>query len=237
MRTLSLLVLVLGAPLLFGQGTDTDFNAGLLALQQEQHKSAIDAFTRTVAAKPENARAWYYRGLSRDATGDHTGAMHDLDRALALEPNDANVLLRRADVYLNAGHPQEARADLVALLKLHPEGPIAEHALFSLGHAGIALGEYDKAYAAYDQLVALSPRDPKAICDRGIALAHMGRHQEALTDLSRAITYDPTLDRAYAARAVELIALDRKAEACPDLHKAKDLGDTTVDELLLIYCE
>lgn len=218
------------------EGEDS-FKDGLLALQQERHSSAISAFTQAVAARPDHARAWYYRGLSRDAMGDHVGAMHDLDRALALDPTDANVLLRRADVYLNAGRPREARADLEALLKLHPSGPIAQHALFSLGHAGVALNEFDQAFSAYDRLLTLTPDDPKALCDRGIARAHLGQHAAAIADLDRAIELDPTLEKAYTTRAVELIALDRKAEACPDLKKALDLGDTTVEEMLVIYCE
>lgn len=218
-------------------GQDDAFNAGLLALQQERHTEAIDAFTRTVAARPDNARAWYYRGLSRDATGDHVGAMHDMDRAVALNPNDGNVLLRRADVYLNAGRAQEARADLEALLKLHPTGPIAQHALFSLGQAHVSLGDYERANATYDRLVTMAPHDARAICDRGIARAHLGLHAEAIADFTQAIAMDPTLDRAYSARAVELIAIERKAEACPDLVKARELGDTTMDEMILIYCE
>ena len=213
------------------------FNDGLLALQREQHAVAMDAFTQAVAARPDHARAWYYRGLSRDAMGDHVGAMHDMDRALALDPNDANVLLRRADVYLNAGRAREARADLEALLKLHPSGPIAEHALFSLGRAGVALGEFDRAFSAYDRLLALTPDDPMGLCDRGIARAHLGQHEAAIRDLTRAIALDPALDKAYTARAVELIGLGRKTEACADLKKALDLGDTTVEEMLVIYCE
>jgi tetratricopeptide (TPR) repeat protein len=123
------------------------------------------------------------------------------------------------------------------VLQLHPDGPIAEHALFSFGQASMILGEYEKANGAYERLVAMVPNDARARCDRGIARAHLGHHDDAIADLSTAISMDPTLQRAYAARAVELITLDRKSEACPDLQKAKELGDTTVDEMLLVYCQ
>lgn len=222
---------------LCAQQPSEEFKDGLLALQQDHHKAAIDHFTRTVAATPDHARAWYYRGLCREQVGDHVGAMHDLDRALALDPSDANVLLRRADVYLNAGHAIEARADLDALLKLHASGPIAEHALFSLGQCGVALGEYDDAFAAYDRLVAIAPSNARAWCDRGIARAHLNDPQGAIADLSRAIAMDPSLDKAYVSRAVAYIALERDADACIDLRKARDLGDLTVEEMLAIYCD
>jgi tetratricopeptide (TPR) repeat protein len=222
--------------LLHGQEAGGSFQDGLLALQQDRHQQAIDAFTLTVAAEPNHARAWYYRGLSREQLGDHVGAMHDLDRALVLDPSDANVLLRRADVYLAAGHPQEARADLHALLQRHPTGHIAVHALFSLGRCGVALGEYDAAFEAYDRSVSLAPHDARTWCDRGIARAHLGDHIAAIADLGHAIEMDPTLDKAYVSRAVELILLDRASEACADLQKAKALGDLTVDEMLAIYC-
>lgn len=219
------------------QAQDGSFTEGLAALQLEHHDEAITAFTRTVAAEPDHLRAWYYRGLSRDAIGDHVGAMHDLDRAVALDPTDGNVLLRRAEVYLNAGRAREARADLSTVLQLFPEGPIAVHALFSLGRASLSLGEYANADSAYERLVALAPTDPKALCDRGIVRGHLGRHVEALADLDLAIDLDPSLERAYSARAVELIALERSAEACPDLQKAHELGDRSVEEMLLVYCE
>ena len=95
-------------------------------------KRSID-FTNAVADQPKHAKAWYYRGVSRDAIGDHTGAVHDLDRALLLDPNNANALLRRAEVHLRARKFKLASADIETLLSTHPSGPIAEHALFTKG--------------------------------------------------------------------------------------------------------
>lgn len=237
MKRLSVLALIIRTGALFAQGADPDFNAGLVALHEEQHCTAIAAFSRSVQEDPGNARAWYYRGLSRDASGDHAGALSDLDRALLLDPGDANMLLRRADVLLNLDRPTEARRDLEQVLSRYPTGPIAIHALFSLGHAGVISGNHEEALAAYDRLLDLAPNDARAYCDRGIVLGHLQRHTDALTDLGRSIQLDASLQQAYVARALALIALDRKADACPDLVKAVELGDPSVQELLLIYCD
>lgn len=237
MKRLSVLALITRTGALFAQVGDPDFNAGLVALHEEQHPTAIAAFSRSVQGDPGNARAWYYRGLSRDASGDHAGALGDLDHALLLEPGDANMLLRRADVLLSLDRPTDARRDLDLVLTRYPEGPIAIHALFSLGHAGVISGDHAQALAAYDRLIELAPNDARALCDRGIVLGHLQRHSDALNDLDRAIQLDASLQQAYVARALALIALDRKADACPDLVKAVDLGDPSVQELLLIYCD
>ncbi|HOP43382.1 MAG: tetratricopeptide repeat protein [Flavobacteriales bacterium] len=222
--------------LAFGQQADRSFREGLLSLRNEDHRTAIAHFTNAVADQPKHAKAWYYRGVSRVVIGDHTGAVHDLDRALLLDPSDANALLRRAEVYLKANRYADARRDLDQLLQQHPWGPIAEHGLFTQGQVGIAEGDYEAARNSYDRLLEMAPKDPKAWYDRGIARGHLGDHDGAIMDLTQAIALDPDLDKAYGSRAVELIHQDRTEEACTDLHKARELGDGSVDELLIIYC-
>ena len=235
-RFLSLVVILCLTQAASAQQAERSFQQGLLALQSDDARQAIDHFTNAVADQPKHAKAWYYRGVSRDVIGDHTGAVHDLDRALLLDPNNANALLRRAEVHLRARKFKLASADIETLLSTHPSGPIAEHALFTKGEIGIASGDHMTAKLAYDRLITLAPHDAHAWYDRGIALSHLGQHVAAVADLSQAIELMPTLEKAYGSRAVELIYLERTEEACLDLAKARELGDVTVDELLMIYC-
>ncbi len=213
------------------------FQAGLLALKGERPKEAIASFSQELSAHPDNEKAWYYRGVCQQQIGDATAAMHDLDRALRIMPMDANALLRRSEVHAQAHDYAGAISDLNSVLGSHQAGPIAEHALMSLGQLGIEQGDFAAALAAYDRLVIIAPKDARSWYDRGIAHAQNNEHQKAYEDLTEAIHLDGWMEKAYGSRAIELIHLDRTAEACSDLNKAKDLGDDSVDELRAIYCE
>jgi tetratricopeptide (TPR) repeat protein len=204
------------------------FQAGILALKSDRPQEAIGLLTRELAEHPQNGKAWYYRGVCHAGIGDAQEALSDLGRALELMPSDANALLRRSEVHMAIQAYPAAMADLNTVLSAHQAGPIAEHALMSLGEAHMRLGDRAAAIAVYDRFVAIAPGDARSWFNRGIARAHDLDHQRAYDDLSKAISLDGWMYRAYAAR---------RPEACIDLAKAKELGDDSVDELRAIYCE
>jgi Flp pilus assembly protein TadD len=65
----------------------------------------------------------------------------------------------------------------------------------------------------------------------------MGRDQEALIDLERAIEQDASLAEAYTHLAIVLLRMDRKQEACHALNSALEMGDHSVEQMLLIHCD
>ncbi len=235
-RNSILLAMVLPAIAMAQPGND-DMLAGLLALRTSDHVRAERSFSNAVAERPDDVRAWYYRGVNRLTMGDATGAIADLDRMLALDPGNGNGLLRRAEAHLLSGYAEAGIADLGAALKHYPDGPVAEHALLQLGHQAILRGDFTTANGYFDHLVSIAPDNALGRCNRGIALAAVNADAAALADLDRALELDPTLEQAHVHRAIVLLRNDRKAEACAALFSVRALGDTSVDELLLIYCE
>ncbi|MBK8339478.1 MAG: tetratricopeptide repeat protein [Flavobacteriales bacterium] len=236
MRQPILALLALAPALLLAQAEADPFVDGLAAIRQEQHQHAVTIFTGVIAQKPDQARAWYYRGISRDALGDAVGALHDLDRALLLTPKDHNIRLKRAEAYIHAGRYEEAEADLVVIIGEEPDHAIGTHARFDLGQVHMALGNYETALAVYTELVERSPQEAKAYCNRGIVQSKLGAQEAAVADLSKALLLDPDLVMAYGSRAIALIALDRRDEACQDLVQARERGDASMDETMVVYC-
>ena len=206
-------------------------------MKTEDHVAAAHSFSELLNLRPDMGKAWYYRGLCRQLNGDPIGAAHDLERAIALQPGDANAQLRLYDVYAAQGKSTEAIDGLTDLLMRFPEGPIAEHTMFSLGNAHVIQGDHASALAVYERLVKLAPTDAKAWFDRGVTKSHLDDLPGAIADMTKALELDPTLANAYAGRALALIHAERKNEACPDLMKANELGDTSVAELMAIYCD
>jgi tetratricopeptide (TPR) repeat protein len=81
---------------------------------------------------------------------------------------------------------------------------------------GFRKGEYEKAAAIYEELVARRPL-PRYYSALGASLDASGNPRAALEAADRAIKLDPRLGIAYYNRASALAALDEKARARQDL--------------------
>lgn len=237
MKTPILFSLLLVPGLVMAQDSGDDMLAGMTALRKDDHRTAETAFSRAVVNEPLNAKTWYYRGVNRLTAGDAEGALNDLDQALVLAPEDVHSLLRRAEARTQLGAEHMATSDLNRVIELRPTGPAAEHALLQLGNMAMAKNDLVSAKALYDRLVTIAPLNAFGWCDRGIVLSAMHMDDQALADLEHAIEIDPTLDQAHVNKALVLFRMERRQEACHALHQAHDLGDRSVEELMLIYCE
>lgn len=217
--------------------TDDPFRNGLAALRAARFEDAYTLFTEAVKVQPENAKAWYYRGVTLQNMGDAEAALQDVDRSLALDNADPNVHLTKAEILIVSAYYQEARQELEELLRRHASDPIAVHALFSLGVACSMQDDDAAALKAYDRLIAMAPTDARAWCDRGITRSRMGDHAGAIADLSEAIRLDPQQVNAYAARSYAHAAAGDRGQACGDALRAKALGDADMGPQILSYCD
>jgi tetratricopeptide (TPR) repeat protein len=79
--------------------------------------------------------------------------LDQLNQAVRLDPNSVSARTLRGSVLLNAGHPQEALADLERARQLGPEPQRdTRNATYLLGRAYAALGRHDEAKALFAQL-------------------------------------------------------------------------------------
>jgi tetratricopeptide (TPR) repeat protein len=235
-KLLTPLALLLVLPTVAQDGAG-EMLAGMSALRRQDHVTAERSFSQRIEAAPADLDAWYYRAVNRLTMSDLEGALNDLDHLLRLDPEHAHGLLRRSEARTAMSDRGGAQDDLRRLLNAYPEGPIAEHALFQLGHHAVMDGDMHKARQHYTQLCSIAPHQAMAWCNLGIAQAALGLDDEALLSLEKSIDLDDTLDQAHVNRAIVLFRLDRRTDACASLVRARELGDTSVDEMLLIYCE
>lgn len=211
--------------------------AGMTAMRKADHTTAAMAFDKAVAEAPNSGKTWYYRAVNRMAMGDNEGALRDLDHLLVLEPLDVHAMLRRAEIHTVRGEVDQATADLYRVLGTQVNGPATEQALSELGRLAIIAHDLPTALGHYDRLVEIAPYNPMAWCDRGTARSIAHDDDRAIADLEKAIDLDPTLDKAYGALAVVYFRQGRKQEGCYALQQARDLGDRSVEELLLLRCD
>ena len=231
---LSFLCLV---PTMALMGQDDALIAGVTAMRKADHTSATLALDKAVADAPANGRTWYYRAMNRMALGDNDGALLDLDQVLRLDPRDVHALLRRAEVHQVRGDMDLATTDLFRVIGITPTGVTAEHALFELGRMAVLRNDLPAALGHYDRLVVLAADNASAWCERGIVRSFVHDDDNAVADLEKALELDPATDKAHGALAVVYFRQGREQEGCYALHRAHDLGDRSVEELLLLRCD
>lgn len=191
-----------------------DFEAlhmlGILKLQQNQPGDAVGLIAAAIAVDRTSVAAHSNYGLALGALGRHDEALASFDKALAINPRNADTVRNRADTLYDLGRIEEALAGYDKALEIDPRhvGALVNRGLLlrDLGRTAEALASYDKALAA-------DSRDVEAWNNRGVALADLDRHVEALACYDRALALWPDYGDALYNRANALNALKRPADA------------------------
>ena len=158
---LGVMVFVIGAALLFGQGNQEAANLtreGIEASKANDWDKAIAAFKK--AAQLEQRYA----------------------------PNLASALQQRATVYVSQKKFQEAIADYSEALKVKSNDPdIFERRAY----AEMQLKDYDKALHDYNEAIKLSPEEPKYYQVRAFIHQTKNDFKAAMADVEKALKLDP----------------------------------------------
>ena len=149
-------------------------------------------------------------GLKAVSAGLMQKALDAFDRALAIDPQDAEAHSYRGVALAQLGRMHEALAAFDEALKINPQ--FAE-AHYNRGVALTELGRTDEALAAFDRALAINPQDAKAHHNRGAVLAKLGRTDEALVAFDRALAINPQDAEAHQNRGAVLTQLRRMNEA------------------------
>ncbi|PWT85862.1 MAG: hypothetical protein C5B56_13360 [Proteobacteria bacterium] len=132
--------------------------------------------------------AFYNRGISYQAKGDHDRAIADFDQALKLRPNEPDALVNRGRSYEAKGDHDRAITDYEQVLKVRP-GNL--DALFNRGLSYEAKGDHDRAIADYDQVLKARPNDQDALYQRGASYLEKKNYDRGIADLDRLIRLKP----------------------------------------------
>ncbi len=129
-------------------------------------------------------------------------------QALALKPDDPDLLIERATSAIAMGRFMDSIDDLNRALELDPR---RADALVLRGTAWRNEDKIELAQADIDHAIDIDPDDPEALLERGILRQRKGDRAGAQADWERAIELDP--DSTAADLAQQNLAL---LEAGPD---------------------
>ena len=138
----------------------------------------------------EESQALGARAVVAINAGDLTQARSLLDRAVTLDPNDADIYYQRGVVRGRAGDTRGAIEDLRAAMRIRPYFPVAA---LELGSALIDANEFAEAEPVLLQAQQVPTLDAQASFFLGVAQLRLDRFESARDNFARARRLDPSL--------------------------------------------
>jgi TolB-like protein/Tfp pilus assembly protein PilF len=156
-------------------------NLGLLPLQ-EGYALAREAAEKALELDPEFAPAHARLGALAVGSNDFAGAATHLERALARDPANPEILTEAATLLTYLGRPGEALAIMEFVVR---RDPVNLEGRLVLGDLQLKAGRLDAAIASYRTALSLSPGRGLAHYRLGLPLLLQGDAPAALAEFER----------------------------------------------------
>jgi protein O-mannosyl-transferase len=166
-----------------------------------EFEQALRALAQVRAADPTDAQVDGEEGLILMQAKRWTEAQAALLRAVAITPDDANVLNALGLLaWQHAGNLDEAAAYFSRALSVHTEADDFNASLHSnLGAIYGEQGRFSDAIAEFKIAIQITPNDPEYLTNLGTAYAAIGRLRDARRELEAAIAAAPDYNPARVA--------------------------------------
>ena len=175
-----------------------------------RYKRAIKDATAALELDPNNANAYYWRGITQFLIDKHQESINDLNKAISLSPEFSDAYLYRGASKCHIDDIEAGMEDLNTAIELKPENAAAY--VFRAGMHYKA-GNYSDAIDDYSELVCLKPDALEGYFNRGQCFALSGEHMNAIYDFTYVLNEgNDELDVFYErARSQEELGHDLEA--------------------------
>jgi tetratricopeptide (TPR) repeat protein len=151
-------------------------NLGIGYLDELQYDDAMRAFEHVTQLRPDYPDGFINVGLNFIEWEKYHEARDPLEKALALQPNNARALYYLAIVERRERHPETAIADLEAVIAQYPQ---ARDPLRELGISYYQQHRVQDAVVTFQALQAVDPDDLAAHYNLAILYRRLGMKKEA----------------------------------------------------------
>lgn len=167
------------------------FDLGSLLPEKDKPQEAPKAAAVENAVSADNVREAQEhtaRGQELAKSGQNAEALEEFNRAVALDPYNAQALYGRALIYQAGNEHEFAIADFSAASGLNPQkaDPLLGRAISYL-----ALGKAKEAAADLDEACEADPRNAQAWTARGLAYERLGDKAKAAASYTKAVALRP----------------------------------------------
>ena len=187
-----------------------DFTYGVAMYQHGYFDQAAESFKQVIAAKPDNADAYYNLGTLTLRRNDFDQARQYLEQTLKLRPDYPEAWNNLGMMAAQQGRPDEAIRDFEQSLALRPSYATA---LLNLGNVYRHQKSFDKAQECLMRALALQPDDPEVSYSLGMLFAQQNQMQPAAQYLQRAIDLRPGYAEASNNLGIVYVRLQDYAKA------------------------
>jgi TolB-like protein/rhodanese-related sulfurtransferase len=150
-------------------------------LWQEAFDLAKDYLVPALA-RPTSTAYLVSAGILR-ADGSIEEALGEIDKAIALEPNNADSYVTKAQVLIDTGRPEEAEQSARLAMRMNPH--YEPNYLQALGRALFFQGRYEEAANTLERIIRRQPERGQAYMRIAAAYGHLGRLEDAKAAVSR----------------------------------------------------
>jgi len=168
----------------------------------EAYPEAIALYDRIVAVDAEAGvtdwRVLFARATSRNESGDWPGAEADLLAAIAIEPDQPELLNALGYNWVDRGERVDEGMALVQ--RAVTARPDLGHIVDSFGWAHFRLGKYDQAITYLERAAEILPNDSEVVDHLGDAYWRAGRQKEARYSWAAALRLKRDAQREAALR-------------------------------------
>lgn len=151
-----------------------------------------------VRDSPKGSEFWYLLGRTQYNLDQAAEATKSFSRCLALSPRDARAEYNLGLAYERLQRPAEAQAAYEqAILWGREQGKADAQPYLDLGMLLLGQEQDEAALTNLTRAVELSPRNPLALQELGLALDALGRSAEAVSALLHAIELAPSAEKPH----------------------------------------
>jgi tetratricopeptide (TPR) repeat protein len=161
------------------------------------------------------------QGTTFGKKGQYDRAIAYLNKALDINPKNADAYNFRGNAYASKGQYDKAISDYDKALELNPRHFIAYN---NRGTAYFEKGQHDKAIADYNKALELNPEDAMAYSNRAAAYSKKGQHDKAISDCNKALELNSRDAETYGNRGNAYTGKGQYDKAIADYNKALELN-------------
>ena len=160
---------------------------------------------------------YFNEGVNYAKLGRYTEAIVSFDKAIAINPNDADVWNNHGNALYCLGRYTEAVASFEKAIAINPNNAMMWN---NRGNALYYLERYDEAVTSCDKALTINSNYSNALFSRGSSLSKLGRNDEAIASYDKALTINPNDADVWNNHGNALYSLGRYTEAVASYDKA-----------------
>ena len=209
------------------------YNAGIGTVAK--YGGVMDDYKLSEKLDDTDPRLYVSRSALRITDGNYKAGLRDADKAIELDPKDADAWYNRAWALFQGKDEDAALKSVRKALDFQPQFP---EALYLSGVIKGAQYNEKDGVVQIEQALAMKPSIPGALMSMAVLLFESKRYEEAIPKFTEVIANDTTeLGNAYYYRADSYYNLGDKEHACEDWLKSMRMGDKDAAYIKRNYCD